>query len=209
MVERVKSISAYHIFQPLEEAYGHDIPTFNKIVFFILMLYTYESPHVRLAGAWEQTKIALIDELGIDDPAIQHDLLDMQTDGFAETVARYLDSQQAFVWEHLVTLQELYNELRRSARSRIMKGENVDYDQKIKNMKAASEMADEIAKYTQLARKEMEEKASRQHAEADARTKRETPADRFTLRVEDKVKELRQRAKQKVIKEENDDDDDE
>lgn len=201
LIERIKKMSWYTIFEPLAVEYitnQRNSKRFNTALFYIIMLYTRKSPHWGLGSDWGQNKTAILSSLGQDpreDSELYLDLIELRQYAIYETVRRYIDYQGSRDWQHLSMMYDLYDELVSSARSPLKnKDGSIDYAQKRTNATEAASLLGEIeAMETRL---DIEERDLREaKTEVKQRTGR---VERFTMRLENIITEIKVQDEKRV-----------
>lgn len=143
--ERLITTPLRRIFQPVIDLYPDDIATFNKVLYFILYAYSPESTHNFLNWDWADIKKNVADKVGIEEGTSLHaDVVLLGNKVIAQAAYDYLKCIGGGEWKHLCMLKDLYEEMLFASISPIKKGEEIDYDQKKKNSKYASELWEEI-----------------------------------------------------------------
>jgi hypothetical protein len=140
MVERIKRISVFHLFEPLHTAFGPDPALFNKLLFYVLEVYSIQSPALILAADWQELKEAMFDKYALPDDLLAAVVL-VTHPGFQQTVRAYVDYQQSTSFRHFCMLQDLYTQYLNLALSL------PDVDEKNKAQRYATVLLGEIDQF--------------------------------------------------------------
>lgn len=188
LVERIKSMGLYEVFQPLDEEYGDDMETFNHVLFYLLNCYSRNSPFVIIEREWSEIKLVAAEDAGIDVKSeLFFDLTELTNTNFTRAIRRYLDYQGGKAHKHLMMLKEQYDQFVNSAIENI-KGddEKINWDQKFKNGGYATKLYQQIAEWEQ--RIEVDNVPLKRPLEEfkEVETKKDN-AKKFSLRPEDNL----------------------
>lgn len=185
MVERIKALNLYMVFEPLVLCYSEDRSKFNTALFYILHVYSRESKFIISDQDFVAVKRRVIDRLVITDSLLTQQLMELHGPVLI-TVQRYLKLQMSKTLEHLMMKRELYQQMLQSAMDNITDANGiVMYDQKKKNSDYADRLYDEINEWEQ--RLLSEHKELRQAVEEIREIKKKN--NRSSLRIEDVLNE--------------------
>jgi hypothetical protein len=165
MVDRIKAMGVYHIFEQLHTYYNEEYQLFNKALFFILHAYSLKSKYHVLGQSWAGVKEAVAEKVGItvDGPAVERtreettesvllysDLILLKSREVISTINKYLLYQGNKNFRHLCMLKDQYEQMVSGALDPIEKSSGeIDFDQKNRNRKYATEILLEIAQWEQ------------------------------------------------------------
>jgi hypothetical protein len=193
MTARLSKMNLRQVFEPVIVYYGAEADILNKVLFYILHIYSKESKFIVPGQDYLGTKQRCCDRLGIpEDLKCQHesfvyqDLVFLESSDVVDTVQRYLKLQMSKTFEHLVMKRELYLQMVQSAMGRLTDHNGVvDYDQKFKNSGYAEKLYGEIYHW--------EQQLSAEHPELKSAIEelreRKTVAGKASLRIEDILKQ--------------------
>jgi hypothetical protein len=185
MVDRINQLKLAEVFEPIIAGYP-DRSAFNKILFFILHLYSKESKVVVPGQDYTAIKMSVAKSLGMSEQLIQSAVF-LQCPLITRAVQNYLKRQMSKTLEHLVMKRELYMQMVHSAISDLKDGSGLtDYEQKAKNSAHANKLYDEIHEWeTRL----MDENKDLKSAMDDLRNLK-VKKNTTSLRPEDLLKEI-------------------
>jgi hypothetical protein len=143
MVDRINQLKLAVVFEPIISGYP-DRSDFNKILFFILHVYSKESKVVVPGQDYTAIKMSVANNLGMSEKLVNSTVF-LQCPLVTRAVQLYLQRQMSKTLEHLVMKRELYSQMLHSAMSNLTdSGGLTDYEQKAKNSAHANKLYDEI-----------------------------------------------------------------
>jgi hypothetical protein len=108
MVQRLKDISVFHLFEPMNRCVA-DGEDFNKVLFYILEVYSVDSTCMIIGADWQDFKMSRFEENKID-PEKTLDIVMLNSNLIKQTIRLYVDYQKSTNWRHLCMLQDLYTQ---------------------------------------------------------------------------------------------------
>lgn len=191
LVYRLDQMNLHDQFLPLIEKYGGDCDKFNRVLFYILHVYSKESPLIIDGLDYVTIKNAALDRVGIEEPDLRSDLMNLFDEAVVKTVHNYLSLQLTRLHTHLVSKRELYQQMLNSSMDMITGKDNqVLWDQKRKNSQYADELYREIAEWEQ---KMAEDTKDLRVALTEVQEKTRKPVLPETIRFETFVKKSKEK----------------
>jgi hypothetical protein len=181
MVDRIDRLNLHVIFEPIIANYP-DRSVFNKILFYILHVYSKESKSIIPGQDYGQCKDRLADRMKLSDQ-LREDTVHLRCPHIVTTVRRYLKNQMSKTLEHLTMKRELYHQMLTSSISGAT--EDLSYDQKFKNSEYADKLYDQIHEWEQRLLEENKELKPALEELRALKQKKNTGS----LRIEDNLKE--------------------
>ncbi len=174
MVTRLKDMGVHDVFEDIDKYYQEDYNLFNKALLFILHAYSLNSKFHVMGQSWIDTKERIAAKVGInhdapfvnrpkadvDDDAdevekmekvlLYSDLVYMESKEVINCIQKYLAYQGNKNFRHLCMLKDQYVQMVAGALDPIVKSSGeIDYDQKSRNRKYATEILEEIQTWEQ------------------------------------------------------------
>lgn len=186
LVERIKALGLFDVFEPIITEYGADMEQFDRVLFYMIHCYSRESEFHVLQADWELIKKQVAEKVGIDTKSELYEaLFYLKSIPFTLSVRKYLDYQNSKPLKHLLMLKDLYEQMVNSAIENITDSNGVVlFDQKVKNAKHAEEI---YSKITEWEMRINEENTKLNKPIEQLKSVEKKKSNRFTLRMEDNL----------------------
>lgn len=166
MVQRIRLMGMYDVFESLDRFCDGDMSRFNPALFYIIHTYSFESKYHVLGVEWLDIKKKVLAQVGGEElkkisitrtinempvySTLYDELLYMTDPQIVLTIDKYLSYQGNRNFKHLIMLKDLYEQMVRGALEPIRKSTGeVDFDQKNKNRGYAASILNEITEWEQ------------------------------------------------------------
>ena len=185
MVERINKLCLHQVFSPIIETYIADAEKFNKILFYILHIYSKESKMIIVGTSYLDAKNRVADMLKMEGE-FRGAAIEFRCPALVHTVQRYIRLQLSKPLEHLIMKRELYQRMIESATCGVKDEDSVsDFNQ----MKKNSDYADLLyAEMFAWERRLLEENDELKAALDEIRESTVLPK-KESMRIEDLLKE--------------------